>query len=134
MNTYIQLYGKEDEHVTCSRDLVPTTFAGLESMIISQKDLATLREKEHNFCDKKSSKYFRLKIEDSSLYKQIKEAIKPYLTDNMLKILAHRCSTQLNEAMNNSVMSNAPNTKNFCRTISLKTRVRISGAVMALVY
>ena len=36
--------------------------------------------------------------------------------------------------MNNSVASNAPKTKNFCGTISLKTRVGISGAVMALGY
>ena len=88
LDTYIQLYEKEDEHVTFFRDLVPTTVEGLESMVFSQKDLATLKEKEQNLRGKENSKYFRSKIEDASLYEQIKEAMTPYLTDDKLKMLA----------------------------------------------
>ena len=65
------------EHVSFLRNLVPTTIEGLESMIFSQNDIDTLKEKEQNLRDKENSKYFRSKIEDASLYKQIKEAITP---------------------------------------------------------
>ena len=43
-------------------------------------------------------------------------------------------STQLNEAMNNSVAAFAPKTKNFSGTLSLRTRVAIAAGVMALGY
>ena len=49
-------------------------------------------------------------------------------------MLCHAWSTQLNEAMNNSVSAYAPKTKNFGGTLSLKTRVGIAAAVMALGY
>ena len=134
LDAYTILYDKEDEHVTFFRDLVPETVEGLESMVFSQKDLDTLKEKEQNLRNKEDSNYFRSKISDASLYEQIKESMAPYLQDDKIKMLAHPWSTQLNEAMNNSVASNAPKTKNFCGTTSLLTRVGISGAVMALGY
>ena len=96
LDTYITLYDKEDEHVTFFRDLVPETVEGLESMVFSQKDLATLKEKEQNLCNKEDSNYFRSKIADALLYEQIKEAMAPYLTNDKLKRLAHQWSTQLN--------------------------------------
>ena len=58
----------------------------------------------------------------------------PYLTDPKLKMLCHGWSTQKNEAMNNSVASYAPKTKNFNGTLSLKTRVGTAAAVMSLGY
>ena len=71
---------------------------------------------------------------DNALYHQISATIAPYLKDDKLKQLAHPRSTQLNESLNNSVASLAPKTKNFCRTTSLKTRVGIADAIMALGY
>ena len=101
-------------------------------MMFSKKDLEKLKEKEQILRNKEDGKYFRSKIADASLYEQIKEAIAPYLTDDKLKMLAHPWSIQHNEAVNNLVTSNAPKTKNFCGTTSLKTRVGILGAVMSL--
>ena len=60
--------------------------------------------------------------------------MKPYLTDDKLKMLMHPWSTQLNEALNNSISSYAPKTKTFCRTMSLLTRVGIAAAVQGLGY
>ena len=65
---------------------------------------------------------------------KITAALAPYLSDNKLRMLCHTWSTQLNEAMNNSVSAYAPKTKNFGGTLSLKTRVGIAAAVMALGY
>ena len=68
LDTYITLYDKEDEHVTFFRDLVPETVEGLGSMVFSQKDLTTLKEKKQNLCNKEDSNYFRSKIADVLLY------------------------------------------------------------------
>ena len=69
LDTYTKLYEKEDEHVSFFCNLVPTTVEGLESMVFSQKDLDTLKEKEQNLCNKENIKYFHSKIEDALLYK-----------------------------------------------------------------
>ena len=47
-------------------------------------------------------------------------------------MLVHLWSSQLNEAMNNSVQSVAPTTKNFSGTISLKTRIGIASGILAI--
>ena len=107
---------------------------GVESMIFTTTDLDALKEKEKNLRAKEDSKYFRSKEIDSKLYKQVMESMRPYLTDDKLKMLQHPWSTQLNEAMNNSIASFAPKTKTFCCTMSLKTRVGIAAAIQGLGY
>ena len=106
----------------------------METMVFSVTDLDALKEKEKNLRAKEDSKYFRCKKADSKLYKQLCEAIAPYLTDEKLRMLNHLWSTQLNEAMNNSISSYAPKTKTFCRTMLLLTRVGIAAAIQALGY
>ena len=108
MNTYKTLYDEEDEHVNFFRDFVPITVEGLESMVFSTTDLEALKQKEKNLQEKESNKYFRCKLTHPLLYRQITDAIAPYLTDDKLIMLAHRWSTQLNKALNNSVQAYAP--------------------------
>jgi len=93
-----------------------------------------LKQQEQNLREKESNKYFRCKLTTPALYRQITEAIAPYLLEDKLIMLAHRWSTQLNEAMNNSVQAYAPKTKNFSGTISLRTRVGIAAGILALGY
>ena len=128
-------YEKEDEDLFFFKNLcTEVTDDGLETMVFSVTDLDALKEKEKNLRAKEDSKYFRCKKADSKLYKQLCEAIAPYLTDEKLRMLNHPWSTQLNEAMNNSISSYAPKTKTFCRTMSLLTRVGIAAAIQALGY
>ncbi len=68
------------------------------------------------------------------MYGQITAAVAPYLASDKLKMLMHNWSTQLNEAMNNSVAAFAPKIKNFSGTLSLKTQVGIAAGVLALGY
>ena len=68
------------------------------------------------------------------MYGQITAAIAPYIAPENLKMLMHSWSTQINEAMNNSVAAYAPKIKNFLGTLSLRTRVGIAAGVLALGY
>ena len=108
----------------------------LETMVFSVTDLDALKEKEKekDLRAKNDSRYYRCKKADSKLYKQLCEEIAPYLTNEKLQMINHLWSTQLNEAMNNSISSYAPKTKTFCGTISLLTRVGIAAEIQALGY
>ena len=97
-------------------------------------DLEMLKQKEKSLRENEDNKYFLSKVNSPVLYHQITETVAPYLLDDKLKMLNHPWNTQLNESMNNSVASYAPKTKNFNGTISLRTRVGIAAAVMALGY
>ena len=134
IDTYRGTYVEEDTNINFFRDLVPNTVDGLESMVFSTTDLETLKEKEKNLRGKEEGKYFRCKLANPILYGQITAALAPYLVDDKLKMLCHPWSTQLNESMNNSCAAYAPKTKNYCGTISLRTRVGIASGVMALGY
>lgn len=68
------------------------------------------------------------------MYGQITAAMAPYLAPKQLKILMHNWSTQLNEAMNNSVDAYTLKIKNFSGTLSLKARVGIASGVLTLGY
>ena len=126
-------YEEEDENLLFFKNFcTEETEDGLKTMVFSTTDLDALKEKEKNLNAKEDSKYFRSKQLDSKLYKQITECLRPYLTDDKLRMLNHPWSTQLNEALNNSISSYAPKTKNFSRTISLITRVGIAAVVQAL--
>ena len=132
MDNYAKQYDEEEELINFFRDFVPKTVEGMESMVFSVTDLESLKEKEKILREKEDNKYFRCKVKDNELYHEIAAAIAPYLTDEKLKQLAHPWSTQLNEAMNNSVASYAPKNKNFCGTMPLRARVGIAGSIMAL--
>ena len=128
-------YEEEDEDLFFFKNLcTEVTDDGLETMVFSVTDLDALKEKEKNLRAKEDGKYFRSKKDDNKLYEQLCEALSPYLTDDKLRMLNHLWSTQLNEAMNNSISSYAPKTKTFSRTMSLRTRVGIAAAVQSLGY
>ena len=118
-DTYKAQYVEENDDITFFKDLVPDTIDGLETMVFSTTDLAALKEKEANLRSKQEGKYFRCKLTTPKLYGQINTALAPYLTIAKLIMLCHMWSTQLNEAMNNSVAAFAPKTKNFSGTLSL---------------
>ena len=134
MSNYEKEYEKEDDKMNFFKDLATHTIDNLETMVFTTTDLQKLKEKEKNLREKQENKYFRSKVESPKLYEQITKAIAPYLTDTNLKMLAHPWSTQLNEAMNNSVSSYAPKTKNFSGTMSLKTRVGVAAGIQAIGY
>ena len=128
-------YEEEDEDLLFFKNFcTEETEDRLETRVFSTADLVALKEKEKNLRAKEDSKYFRSKEIDSKLYEQIMECMKPYLTDNKLKMLMHPWSTQLNKAMNTLVSTYTPKTKTLCRTMSLKTRVGIAAAVQGLGY
>ena len=135
IEVYTLEYEKEDEDLFFFKNLcINETEDGIQTMIFSTTDLDALKEKEKNLRAKEDSKYFRNKEVDSNLYEQIMECMKPYLADDKLKMLMHPWSTQLNEALNNSISSYAPKTKMFCRTMSLRTRIVIAAVVQGLGY
>ena len=134
-DAYNSMHEQEDDNLWFFKNIcTDETDDGLETMVFSTTDLNALKEKEKNLKTKVNSKYFRSKINDQKLYNQITECVRPYLTDDKLRMLNHPWSTKLNEALNNQIASHAPKTKTFCRTMSLKTRVGIAAAVQALGY
>ena len=52
----------------------------------------------------------------------------------MLKMLNHNWSTQKNKSLNKGVTSYAPKDRQFLKTISLDTRVAITGATQVCGY
>ena len=134
VDTYKGNYVEEDEDINFFRDLVPESIDGLETMVFSTTDLEILKDKEKSLRAREEGKYFRSKLDHPILYGQITAAVAPYLASDKLKMLMHNWSTQLNEAMNNSVAAFAPKIKNFSGTLSLKTRVGIAAGVLALGY
>jgi hypothetical protein len=134
IDTYKGRYIEEDDDINFFCDLVPESIDGLETMVFSTTGISTLKEKEKSLRAKEEGKYFRSKLDHPILYGQITAAVAPYLTKGKLSMLMHNWSTQINEAMNNSVAAYAPKIKNFSATISLKTRVGIAAGVLALGY
>jgi len=134
IDTYKGNYVKEDKDIHFFSNLVPEFIDGLETMVFSTTDLVVLKDKEILLRAKEEGKYFRSKLDQPVLYGQITAAVAPYLASDKLKMLMHNWSTQLNEAMNNSVAAFAPKIKNFSGTFSLKTRVGITAGVLALEY
>jgi len=58
--------------------------------------------------------------------------VSPYIAADKFKMSMRKWSTQLNEAMDNSVAVYTPKIKHFSGTLSLKTRVGIAAGVLAL--
>ena len=134
LDNYDESWEDEDDDLVFFKNIGMHTTEGLERMVFETTDLEALKEKEANLKDKKANAYFRCKIKDARLYEQIRQIIAPYLSDDKLRMLHHLWSTQLNEAMNNSVGAYASKTKNYCRTLSLQTRVAIAAGVMCVGY
>ena len=121
IDTYKGRYTEEDDNINFFCDLVSDSIDGLETMVFSTTDLVTLKEKEKLLRAKEEGKYFCSKLDHLILYGKITTAVVPYLTKEKMRMLMHNWSTQINEAMNNSVAAYAPKIKNFSGTISLKT-------------
>ena len=78
---------------------------------------------------KKGEGHYRSMTDDTQLYHDIMEALKPFMDEDQLKMLWHEYDTNVNEAMNRSVSSFAPKDRTFCRTMSLETRISIAAGV-----
>lgn len=81
--------------------------------VFSTSDIQRYKEKERGFMEKFHIRYYRCKVKYQTLYNQLNEALEPYLTEDMSKILHHGWSTQINETMNNSVASYAPKNRHY---------------------
>ena len=134
MTTYKILYDKKDEYVNLFRDFLPRTVEGFESMVLSITDIEKLKKNEQNLQEKEYNKYFCYKLTNPVLFTQITEAVAPYLPDDKLIMLGHPWSTQINGALNNLVQSYAPKTRNFSKTMCMRTRVGITTGILALGY
>ena len=77
------------------------------------------------------SKYYHCKERDSKLFEKMRIS---YLPPEKIIMISHVWHTQTNETMNTLVASYTPKTKNFCKTMSLETRVGISAGVMIARY
>ena len=134
LDTYKANYVEEDANINLFCDLVLESIDGLEMMVFSTTDLKSLKEKEKTLCEKEEIKYFRSKLNSPILCSQITAAMAPYLAPKQLKMLMCNWSTQLNEAINNSVVAYDPMIKNLSGTLLLKTRVGIASRVFAIGY
>ena len=77
--------------------------------------------------DRTEKGYYRCKIKHEALYNECLAAYAKYCTPTMLAMLQHKFSTKKNEALNHSVATIAPKTKDFSKSNSLRTRVMLIG-------
>jgi len=102
--------------------------------LFSTTEPEDMRKRELALMERNEKGYYRSKIEHAELYSQISAAYQPYTTKGMLEQLRHPCSTQENEAMNQSVAAYAPKGNTYYLTNSLDTRVCIAGSIQILGY
>jgi hypothetical protein len=107
---------------------------GSESMIFTEADLEAWKSKEKALHNRFKNGYYRCKIKNSGMYKEILDLYSPYVTEEALRMLHHPYHTQRNEAMNQSVSSFAPKGKTYSCTESLDARVMIAAGIQILGY
>ena len=81
-----------------------------------------------------SNGYYHCKVKHSELYHQMTLDMAQFISQEMLSMLQHDWSTQINEAMNNSVSSYAPKSRTYSTTNSLEARVNIAAATQVIGY
>ena len=76
-----------------------------------------------------TSGFYRCKVKNQRLYRQINECMSKVLTDEFLCQCLHEFDTQKNEGMNTSVNKYARKGRTYCTSTSLSNRVMISLGV-----
>ena len=105
-----------------------------EEEIFTPVEMHHYREKERGLMERFNEKYYRCKVKHQKLYEDMKIALEPYLTSEMLSMLNHTWDTQVNEGMNNSVAAYAPKNRHYSATGSLKSRVAVAAGVQIVGY
>ena len=103
-----------------------------EEVMFSIEDRQKFKEHELSIMKRNSSSYYRCKVKHSELYHQMTLDMARFISPDMLSMLQHDWSTQINEAMNNSVASYAPKSRTYSTTNSLEARVNIAGATQVI--
>ena len=103
-----------------------------EGAIFSVSDRERLRERELAMMKRNTEGYYRCKIKHAALYEEMTGDLARFLVPEMMGMLQHDWSTQINEAMNQSVASYAPKNKTYSKSTSLLVRVNIAAAVQII--
>ena len=98
-----------------------------DEQVISIDNAEELKKLELSMKDRTDKGYYRCKILHQSLYNAFKNALTRYITEYMLVMLQHDFSTQKNESLNHAVANNVPKGKYYSKSVSLKTRVMLTG-------
>ena len=106
----------------------------IEKTIFSQVELDDIRTKEQILIERGDKGYYRNKKVHGNAYKQICDAVKPYLTSKNLKMVFHPHTTQSKKSLNKSVSSYAPKHKHYSTTKSLEARVGVAAAIQICGY
>ena len=82
-----------------------------DGAIFSVADRERLREREIAMMERNSQGYYCCKIKYAASHQEMTNDLARFLVPDMMSILQHDWSTQINEAMNQSVASYAPKNK-----------------------
>jgi hypothetical protein len=102
--------------------------------IFTESDIEEWKRKEEVLIRRYEEGYYRSKETRGGVYKQIVDALKPYITKEALSQLAHPWHTQRNEAMNQSVSAFAPKGRTYSLTASLDCRVALAAGTQIVGY
>ena len=105
-----------------------------EEVMFSIEDRKKFAEHELSVMRRNSNGYYHCKVKHSELYHQMTLDMAQFISQEMLSMLQHNWSTQINEAMNNSVSSYAPKSRTYSTTDSLEARVNIAAATQVIGY
>ena len=120
---------RKDHPPSPERPLSPAAAASTQQ---SYGEPASVRKEEEN--KERPKGYYRSKVENGKLYKQMKKIWKKLTTEDRLKECMHPYDSQINESMNTSVAKYARKGRTYCTTMSLTNRVMISLGVQNLGY
>ena len=98
-----------------------------DEQVISVENADALKTLEMSMKDRTDKGYYRCKVKHQSLYNDFRRALARYITADMLAMLQHDYSTQKNESLNHAVATLAPKGKDYSKSVSLKTRVMLTG-------
>ena len=93
-----------------------------------------MKKREQVMVERNDRGYYRCKVKDKMLYKEIKQGYSRFVTPQILKQLNHPWSTQKNEVWNMYISNYAPKVKYYSGTDLLLARVNIVVGYQAVGY
>ena len=116
-----------------------------EEMLTASKAIIEHHFDNHEFCGewcnrkkqtgeerKKKKKFYRSKVKDIELYKELQVRVKRFITLQGLKEVGHGFDTLCNESFNNCVAWVAPKNKVYSSSESLKNRIAVALLINGL--
>ena len=101
----------------------------MEQTVFSEAELEDIKVKEKILIERGDKGYYRDKDTHARAYTLMCEALQQYMKPEMLSMLHHSYTTQINESLNKSVSSYAPKHKTYSLTKSLEARVGVAASV-----